>query len=161
VARVLVLISMLMASVASAQVPTLGAPITLHGVSVSGFAAVGERGAGRRTQSRQSTRIAIFAGHASRGRAHTTFHVCGLDAVRSIVSVARMPSSRVQIRPDDPSAHLVVPERAARTYVRVEIPRTIEGRDRLVIVEWSVDTARRDALRATEDAFFASIRCDA
>jgi hypothetical protein len=141
----------------------LGAPISLHGVHVSGFAREGERSAGARIQNAHSVRIAVFPGRVSRsrGEARTTLHVCGVDAVRSEVAFASTPSSRVQIQGDEPSAHLIVPERPARTYVRVEIPRVVDGRAGVVSVEWSVVTARRAALRVTEEAFFASIHCDA
>lgn len=150
------------AHAAAQEALVLGAEIALHGVHVRGFAPEGQRSAGRRIQSRRSARIAVFPGHVehSAGETHTTIRVCGLDAVRSEVSFRATASSRVQIRDDEPSAHLVVPARPARTYVRVEILRAVEGRDRVVTVEWSVVSARREALRATEDAFFASIRCD-
>ena len=159
---VLVLVLAITAQTAAQDTLTLGAPIVLHGVHVSGFAPEGDRHAGRRIQSARSVSVAVYAGPGARapGARSTTIRVCGVDALRTEISFGATASTRVQIRTDDPSAHLTVPARPARTYVRVEIPRTIDGRTRVVTVEWSVASARRQALRSVEDAFFASIHCD-
>ena len=146
--------------VAAQAAITLGATIHLHGVHVRGFR---EGASVPRIQSSHGVRIAVYVGHSdgARRRGASTVHVCDVDATRSEESFAAMPSVRVQIRPDVPSAHLITPDRPAVTHVRLAIPRTIEGQPRFVTIEWSVPTAQREARRAIEDAFFASVGCDA
>jgi hypothetical protein len=160
--RVLFLVLFLVASshVAAQATIAVGALIHLHGVHVRGFR---EGDSVPRIQSSHGVRISVHVARAdgARHRGASTVHVCDVDAVRSEESFGATPSSRVQIRPDIPSAHLIVPAREARTYVRLAIPRTIEGQPRFVTIEWSVPTAQREARRALEDAFFASVGCDA
>lgn len=139
-----------------------GAAITLDGVSVDGLLPAGHRSAGRRLQSAGSVRIAVYRGapsHAA-GETRAFVQICGTEAVRTEVAFPAEPARRVQISADEPSAHLVVPPRVGRTYVHVTILRVEGARERTVTIEWSVPTARRATLRAAEDAFFASIRCE-
>jgi hypothetical protein len=157
--RAPILLYLLLATHASAQAVTLGAQISLDGVHVSGFALEGEPRAGRRVQSTRSVRIAVYAGrpHRAPDETRATLHVCGVDAVRSEVSFPAPPPGRIGA---EGSAHVDVPPRMGRTYVRVEILRVVDGRDRAVTIEWSVVTAQREALRSLETAFFESIQCD-
>lgn len=137
----------------------LGDPFTVDGVEVRGFRTATEGRALPHIQHRAGVRVSITSGRRperTRGARTTTVRVCDADAIRTEVSFPGTESVRVTIPGrDDPSAHLIAPARPAMTYVRVEIRRG----DRVVSIEWAVPTARREARRALEDAFFASIRC--
>lgn len=130
----------------------------LRGVSVAAFARSARAGrlpARVRTALGGAARIALTAaGRRDREprERRSTMRVCGVDATRTEVSHPAQPSGRVS----DGPRHLIVPARSAFTVVAVEL----EHRGRRVRVEWLVRTARRAELRAIEDAFFASIRCE-
>lgn len=130
----------------------------LRGVSVAAFARPGRAGhlpARIRTAFGGAARMTLMsAGRRDRDprERRTTVRVCGVDAIRTEVSHAAQGEQRIS----DGIEHQIAPARPASTVVTVEL----EHRGRRVRVEWLVRTARRAELRAIEDAFFASIRCE-
>lgn len=106
--------------------------------SFGGAARIALMSAGRRDREPREQRIAV--------------RVCGVDATRTEISYPAQASRRIS----DGLEHQIAPARPAFTVVAVEL----EHRGRRVRVEWLVRTARRAELRAIEDAFFASIRCE-
>lgn len=131
----------------------LSARMTLGAVSVSAFPS-------RRAQSHirhgadGAVRISLTRGareEPDRAARRATVTVCGAPAVRSERTYAAVPSQRMSIGDE----HLIAPPRPRMTYVSIALVH--DGRR--YVVEWAVRTGRRAALRALEDAFFASIRC--
>jgi hypothetical protein len=87
-----------------------------------------------------------------RGARRSTLALCGVEAVRTEIA---MPG-RGEERTSEGDRHLIAPSLPPTTYVRVEL--TWQGHR--VRVEWAVRTGRRATLRAVEDEFFGSIRCE-
>ena len=132
----------------------LSARMSLGGVSVSAFPS-------RRPQSRirfgadRAVRVCLsreLRDEFDRAARRTTITVCGAPAVRTERTFDALPSERVTID----GQHMVTPPRPRMTYVRVALRH--DGRR--YVVEWAVRSGRRAALRALEEAFFASIHCE-
>lgn len=159
VLHVVVLAAALAPASADAQELALGEPIELDEVRVASLAGVRVR----RQRSGWSQRVDGVELRVRRGRASrltsdatSTVRVCDVDAERR--ERALLGQRRTMLRGSQyPQGHFCcLPERAAMTIVTVTLPR---GPRAHVTIEWRVPTARRDALRAVEEALFASVRC--
>ncbi len=150
---------LLAASSAHAQRATLGPRLSHRGVSVLTSADTpAERGAFGWVQRSRGGDVTLSVttptrfDPPTRTATRSSVRVCGHEAQRIEVSFGGEDRGRVTIGAE----HMVTPVRPAMTHVTV----VFSHHGHRFVVAWAIETARRAAMRATEETFFGSVRCD-